>query len=165
MSNIQEILLDYTAGEKTTEEVNKELEGTGITFAPGKNDLTEEEIRATTIGTYPDMANGWGLLDSGTPPLNKVFVKDGKLDHVVNDIMPDGKPVSTMYVYIAGRLYNVAGDTLVDYAAPEKSKPVKKQFGPDTRKRPEYAGQTVRVGKYDITYNDKGYAVKSVLAE
>ena len=42
---------------------------------------------------------------------------------------------------------------------------MKKQFGPDTRKRPEYAGQTVRVGKYDITYNDKGYAVKSVLAE
>lgn len=36
MSNIQEILLGYTAGEKTTEEVNKELEGTGITFTPGK---------------------------------------------------------------------------------------------------------------------------------
>lgn len=87
-----------------------------------------------------------------------------KLDHVVNEIMPNGKPVSTMYVYIAGRLYNVEGDTLVEYKAPDTT-PVKKQFGPDTRKRPEYAGQTVRVGKYDITYNDKGYAVKSVLAE
>lgn len=164
MNNIQETLLAYTAGEKTTEEVNEILKGTGLTFTPGKNALTEEEIRATTIGTYPDMANGWGLLDTGTGSMDKVFLKDGKLDHVVNEIMPNGKPVSTMYVYIAGRLYNVEGDTLVEYKATDTT-PVKKQFGPDTRKRPEYAGQTVRVGKYDITYNDKGYAVKSVLAE
>lgn len=163
MADITEILQDYTSGEKTTEEVNEALEGTGIIFTPGKNALTEEEIRATTIGTYPDMANGWGLLDSGTGTMDKVIVKDGKLDHVVNEILPNGKPVSTMYVFIAGRRYNVEGDTLVEYKAPE-SVPVKKKFGPDTRKRPEYAGQTVRVGKYDITYNDKGYAVKSVLA-
>lgn len=164
MNNIQETLLAYTAGEKTTEEVNEILKGSGLTFTPGKNALTEEEIRATTIGTYPDMANGWGLLDTGTGSMDKVFLKDGKLDHVVNEVMEDGSVNSTVNLYIAGRLYNVEGDTLVEYKAPDTT-PVKKQFGPDTRKRPEYAGQTVRVGKYDITYNDKGYAVKSVLAE
>lgn len=165
MNNIQETLLAYTAGEKTTEEVNKELEGTGLTFTPGKNDLTEEEIRATTIGTYPDMANGWGLLDTGTPPLNKVFVKDGELDHTVNTVLEDGSVNSTMYVYIAGRLYNVKSDTLVEYEAPE-STPVKKQFGPNTRKRPDLAGQKgVPNGKYLSDYNEFGYCVRSVLAE
>ncbi|WP_443662692.1 hypothetical protein [Dysosmobacter sp.] len=165
MSNIQETLLAYTAGEKTTEAVNEILKGSGLTFTPGKNALTEEEIRTTTIGTYPDMANGWGLLDTGTPPMNKVFIQDGKLDHTVNEVLEDGSVNSTVNLYIAGRLYSVKGDTLAEYEEPDTKPVEKKRFGPDTRKRPEYAGQTVRVGKYDITYNDKGYAVKSVLAE
>lgn len=165
MNNIKETLLAYTAGEKTTEAVNEILKGTGLTFTPGKNALTEEEIRTTTIGTYPDMANGWGLLDTGTGTVDKVRVDGGRIPFAVNEVLEDGSVNSTVNLYIAGRLYSVKGDTLAEYEEPDTKPVEKKRFGPDTRKRPEYAGQTVRVGKYDITYNDKGYAVKSVLAK
>ena len=165
--NTKEIFEQYTAGEITTEEADVALKeaGAGYHLEPGKNDLTEEEIRATTIGTYTDMANGWGLLDTGTGTVDKVRVDGGKIPFAVNQVMEDGRVNSTVLCYIAGRLYCVKGDTLAEYEQDEPAKKAPKRFGPDTRKRPEYAGQTVRVGKYDITYNDKGYAVKSVLAE
>lgn len=165
--NTKEIFEQYTAGEITTEEANAALKeaGAGYHLEPGKNDLTEEEIRSTTIGTYPDMANGWGLLDTGTGTVDKVRVDCGRIPFAVNKLMEDGSVNSTVLCYIAGRLYCVKGDTLAEYEQDEPTKKAPKRFGPDTRKRPEYAGQTVRVGKYDITYNDKGYAVKSVLAE
>lgn len=161
MNNIQETLLAYTAGEKTTEEVNEILKGSGLTFTPGKNALTEEEIRATTIGTYPDMANGYGLLDVGVPLMNKVIVKDGKLDHTVNEVLDDGSVNSIANLYIAGRLYSIKGDTLTEYELPEEAEPVKKQFGPDNTRRPEFAGTTQVVGKYEITYNEEGYMRKA----
>lgn len=104
MTNI-EILQKYTAGEMTLEQANAEL--SGIKLNPGKNILTEEEKRATTVGYYPDQANGWGLLDSGTGSLDKVQVKDGKL---VNAAMGEAFALCI----IAGKSYEVKDDTLVE---------------------------------------------------
>ena len=66
--SINEILMKYTNGEADLEKTNQALKEAGAKYHldPGKNALTEAEIRATTVGTYPDMANGWGLLDTGT---------------------------------------------------------------------------------------------------
>ena len=103
MTNI-EIIKKYTAGELTLDEANAKLVG-GIKLNPGKNIITEEEQRATTVGFYPDMANGWGLLDSGTGTLDKVFVKDGKLAHSMGEAFA--------LCIIGGKSYEVKGDTLV----------------------------------------------------
>ena len=66
MSKVNEIMEKYTAGEITAEEANAKLSAAeaGFRLQPGKNALTEEEMRATTIGHFPDQANGFGLLDS-----------------------------------------------------------------------------------------------------
>ena len=50
--NIAEIIGKYTSGEATLEETNQALKDAGsmVTLEPGKNELTEEEIRGTTIG-------------------------------------------------------------------------------------------------------------------
>ena len=72
MSKVNEIMEKYTAGEITAEEANAKLAaaGAGFRLKLGKNVLTEEEMRATTIGHFPDQANGYGLLDSGTGTLD-----------------------------------------------------------------------------------------------
>lgn len=108
--SIMEIVKAYTSGEKTLEETNaalKEAEA-GFSFVAGKNALTEEEIRKTTIGFYPDMANGYGELDTGTGTFDKVLVKDGKLVNCDCGAM-------FALIVIAGRIYEVKGDTLVKY--------------------------------------------------
>ena len=89
-----DILKKYTAGELTLEEANAELkkDGAGYKLNPEKNIITEEEKRATTVGCYPDMANGWGLLDSGTKTYDKVKVEGGKL------ILDNGKSKETFSV-------------------------------------------------------------------
>ena len=110
MTNI-EILQKYTAGEMTLEQANAELKG--IKLNPGKNILTEEEMRATTVGYYPDQANGFGLLDTGTGSLDKVQVVNGKTKYPINTVI-DGEANMLAYVLIAGRTYKVMGDTLVD---------------------------------------------------
>lgn len=109
MTNINEIIGKYTEGKATLEATNAALREakSDLQLDPQKNTLTEAELRATTIGIYPDMANGWGLLDTGTGSLDKVEVRAGKL--VTCDC-------GTMYamVFIAGRTYKVQGVTLVD---------------------------------------------------
>lgn len=109
MSNTEKIIGKYTAGEAALEETNAALRETGCGFHldPRRSALTEEEIRKTTTGAYPDMANGWGLLDTGTGSLEKVEVRGGKLA---------GGGIGRMYgvVYIAGRAYQVDDDTLAD---------------------------------------------------
>lgn len=108
--NITEIIGKYTSGEATLDETNAALKeaGSGLHLDPNKNKLTEEEIRATTIGTYPDQANGYGLLDTGTGSLDKVEVKNGELTSC---------DCGSMYALcvIAGRTYKVEGTKLVDY--------------------------------------------------
>ena len=109
MKSVTEILGKYTAGEASLEETNAALKeaGSGLYLNPQKNVLTEEDKRATTIGYYPDQANGYGLLDTGTGTLDKVLVKDGKLVNC---------NCGEMYALclIAGRTYEVKGDTLVE---------------------------------------------------
>ena len=104
MTNI-EIIKKYTGGELTLEEANKKLKG--IKLTPEKNVMTEEENRATTVGYYPDMANGWGLLDSGTGTFDKVRVENGKL---IGCDMGEAFALC----FIGGKTYEVKGDTLVE---------------------------------------------------
>ena len=49
---INEAISKYTTGEFSTEEVNTVLAeaGAGYSFRPGQNELTEADLRATTVG-------------------------------------------------------------------------------------------------------------------
>ena len=109
MSHLREIIGKYTAGEATLEHTNKALAdiGAGFHLEPGKNILTEEEKRATTVGYYPEQANGYGLLDTGTGSLDKVQVKNGQLV---------GCDCGNMYALfsIAGKTYRVKGSALTE---------------------------------------------------
>ena len=109
MKNINETMSKYTAGEITLEQANEELKKAeaGFHLDPNKNLLTEEEKRATTIGCYPDQANGYGLLDTGTGTLDKVEVRDG---HLV------GCDCGEMYALcmIAGKVFPVKGAALTE---------------------------------------------------
>ena len=110
-NNINEIMSKYTTGEITLEVANEKLKKAeaGIRLNPKKNVLTEEEKRATTIGCYPDQANGYGLLDTGTGTLDKVRCENG---HLVGCDCGDSY---ALYI-IAGRTYQVKGAELVDTA-------------------------------------------------
>ena len=113
-TNISEIIGKYTAGEVSLEETNTALKeaGAGLQLDPQKNTLTEEEKRATTVGYYPEQANGWGLLDTSTGSLDKVQVRNGKLIFAVNAVNEDGSVNMKATVSIAGHVYQVKGDTL-----------------------------------------------------
>lgn len=92
MKTIEEILLDYTRGEKDLPETNEALKeaGSGLTLNPSRNEITEEEKRATTVGD-----------------MEKVHVVDGRTPDVNM-----GEEIA--YVYIAGRKYRLLGDILAD---------------------------------------------------
>ena len=109
MSKVNEIMEKYTAGEITAEEANAKLAAAeaGFRLKFGKNVLTEEEMRATTIGHFPDQANGYGLLDSGTGTLDKVRCENGQL------VGCDCGESYALYI-IAGRTYQVKGTELVE---------------------------------------------------
>lgn len=104
---VRKIMEDYTAGKETLEATNEALKEYGIRIQPGKNELTEEDKRATTVGYYPDQANGYGLLDTGTGTFDKVQVKAG---HLV------GCDCGEMYALcvIAGKTYRVQGTALTE---------------------------------------------------
>lgn len=158
MSNINEIMEKYTAGEITAQEANEKLAAAeaGFRLEPGRNALTEEEMRATTIGYYPDQSNGYGMMDTGTGTMNKVQVKDGRL---VDCDMGS----SYAAVYIAGHKYEIKGTELVE-PEPEQEAPTI-PARPDMHRRRDLAVQVVRQmtksGPYDVTYNEDGYAVKA----
>lgn len=109
MKTIEEIILDYTKGEKDLTETNEALKeaGSNLSLNPDRNKLTEEEKRATTVGYYPDQATGYGLMDHGVGCLEKVHIVDGKC--VSCDMGEEAA-----YVYIAGKKYELKGDTLVE---------------------------------------------------
>ena len=104
-----EILNKYTTGEMTLPEANEALKeaGSGLYLNPDRNKLTEEEKRDTTIGYYPDQANGYGLMDHGVGAFEKVHVVNGKTVDV-------NMGAETAYVYIAGKKYELKGDTLAE---------------------------------------------------
>ena len=87
MKTLEEVLRKYTLGEAGKDETNDALEelGSSLRLNPGKNELTDEDIRATTVGHYPEQANGYGLLETGTGSLEKVHVTAGVLDYPINE--------------------------------------------------------------------------------
>ena len=103
-----EILNKYTAGEMTLEEANAALkkENTGFHLDPQKNVITEEEMKATTVGAYPEMANGYGLLDTGTGSFDKVRVANGFVQGFENEAG------MMAFCLIGGKLYKVDGNVL-----------------------------------------------------
>ena len=109
MKTIEEIILDYTKGEKDLTETNEALKeaGSDLYLNPDRNKLTEEEKRSTTVGYYPDQATGYGLMDHGVGCLEKVHVVNGRTVDV--DMGQE-----TAYVYIAGRKYRLRGDVLTE---------------------------------------------------
>lgn len=165
MRNIDEILRDYTAGEKDLEATNAALaeSGAGFSLAPGQNEITEADRQETTVGYYPSQANGYGLLDTGTGTLDKVPVKAGKLPFAVNEVQADGSTNGFAQVVICGRVYEVFGDALGEVRPREEAKPVQKEL--DMSRRMELAGQTTwqvcRMGRFRVTYDSNGYAVKA----
>lgn len=92
-----EIILAYTAGEKTLEETNAALKenGAGYHLNPGKNTIPPDEV-----GRY-------GLLDTGTGSLDKVEIKDGK-------VLGFDAGEMVAFVLFNGNIYRVQGDTLVE---------------------------------------------------
>ena len=109
MKTIEEIINDYTAGKVGLEDTNKALKeaGSGLTLNPGRNVITEEELRATTVGDTPEEANGWGLMDHGVGSHEKVHVVDGRTVDV-------DMGAEVAFVYIGGKKYELKGDKLVD---------------------------------------------------
>ena len=109
MKTIEEIILDYTKGEKDLTETNEALKeaGSNLFLNPDRNKLTEEEKRSTTVGYYPDQANGYGLMDHGVGCMEKVHVVNGKTVDV-------NMGAETAYVYIAGKKYRLRGNVLTE---------------------------------------------------
>lgn len=165
MKSIDTIIRDYTAGEVDLEAANEALAeaGAGFSLRPGQNELTEEDRRNTTVGYYPEQASGFGLLSTGTGSMEKVRVYHGRLEHPVNEVRPDGATNMPAYVVICGRTYEVFGDALgeVRQAAPAP----KARTEVDLRRRMDLAGQnaeqTCRQGRFLVTYDEDGYAVKA----
>ena len=109
MKDLKKIISKYTAGDATLEATNEALANAGANFHlnPQKNILSDEEKRATTVGYYPEQANGYGLLDTGTGSLDKVKIQNGKLVNCDCGMM-------YALVSIAGKTYHVKGNTLVE---------------------------------------------------
>ena len=109
MRDLKDIISKYTAGDATLETTNAALEVVGANFHldPRKNILSEEEKRATSVGYYPDQANGYGLLDTGTGSLDKVQIQNGRL------INCDCGDLYAL-VAIAGKTYRVKGQVLTE---------------------------------------------------
>ena len=107
MKTLEEVLYDYTRGEKTLEEANKALKelGCGLTLDPTRNLFSARELLETRAGETPDEANGWGILDHGVGSLEKVHVVNGRTVDV--DMGQE-----TAYVYMAGKRYRLRGDVL-----------------------------------------------------
>ena len=109
MKQLKEIISKFSAGEFTLEAANKALAnaGAGFRLGPNKNLLSEDEKRATTVGYYPEQANGYGLLDTGTGSLDKVQIQNGRLMNC---------DCGDLYalVAIAGKIYRVKGKILTE---------------------------------------------------
>ena len=108
---VNEILEKYTTGDMPLDEANealaKETEGK-LQLDPNRNVITQEEFLATVAGDNPPATvNGWGLMDHGVGCLEKVHVVNGKTVDV-------NMGEEFALVYIAGKKYELKGDTLVE---------------------------------------------------
>lgn len=107
---VNEILEKYTKGEMTPDEANsalKEVEDNDLFLDPNRNIITQEEFLATTAGDTPETVNGYGLMDHGVGCMEKVHVVNGKTVDV-------NMGAEAAYVYIAGKKYELKGDTLAE---------------------------------------------------
>src|SRR5574344_437500 len=77
MVDINKILKQWADGEKTLEETNEALKGTGIYVDPDNQKIAEGE--GAVYCEDLSKINGYGLLDTGTGTLDKVKIKNGKL--------------------------------------------------------------------------------------
>ena len=104
MVDINKILKQWADGEKTTEETNKALKGTGIYVDPNKQKIAEGEEAVYCEDL--SQINGYGLLDTGTGTLDKVKIKNGKLVDSIGNM--------AALVLVGDVHYKVVdGDTLV----------------------------------------------------
>lgn len=101
--NSTEIIRKYTNGEVSLAETNAALKLAGVPFHldPQRNYISPAE---------KDL---YGLLDTGTGSLDKVRVRDGRLNYSVNEVLPDGTVSMWAQVYMTGKVYTVYGDLLV----------------------------------------------------
>ena len=107
--NIQDVLGEYTSGEKTLEETNEALRemGSTLTLDPTRNLFSAQELMETRVGETPDEAKGWGIMEHGVGCMERVRVVDGGTVDV--DMGEE-----TAYVYIGGRKYRLRGDVLTE---------------------------------------------------
>lgn len=165
MNNINEILQNYTAGEADLEKTNAALAKAkaGFRLEPGRNQLTEEDRRQTVVGYYPQQASGYGLLGTGTGTMDKVKVTNGRLEYPVNQVLPNGRSSSYACVIICGRVYEVLGDTLAEPREEAEGPSVQKDV--DWSRRMDLADrqaeQRTKRGRFLVTYDADGYAVKA----
>ena len=104
MVDINKILKQWTDGEKTVEETNEALKGTGIYVDPDKQKIVEGE--GAVYCEDLSKINGYGLLDTGTGTLDKVKIKNGKLVDSIGNM--------AALVLVGDVHYKVVdGDTLV----------------------------------------------------
>ena len=109
MKTLEELLFDYTRGDKTLEETNQALKELGSTLRldPSRNLFSAQELMETRVGETPDEANGWGILDHGVGCLEKVHVVDGRTVDVNM-----GEEIA--FVYMADKRYRLRGDVLTE---------------------------------------------------
>ena len=109
MKTLEELLFDYTRGDKTLEETNQALKELGSTLRldPSRNLFSAQELMETRVGETPDEANGWRILDHGVGCMEKVRVVGGRTVDV--DMGQE-----TAFVYMAGRRYRLRGDVLTE---------------------------------------------------
>ena len=102
--NTTEIIRKYTSGHASLVETNEALREVGAIFHldPQKNYISPAEV---------DL---YGLLETGTGSMEKVRVRDLKLNHQVNEVQPDGTVNMVARVHFAGKVYAVHGDQLVE---------------------------------------------------
>ena len=104
MVDINKILKQWADGEKTVEETNEALKGTGIYVDPDKQKIAEGE--GAVYCEDLSKINGYGLLDTGTGTLDKVKIKNGKLVDSIGNM--------AALVLVGDVHYKVVdGDTLV----------------------------------------------------
>ena len=104
MVDINKILKQWADGEKTVEETNEALKGTGLYVDPDKQKIAEGE--GAVYCEDLSKINGYGLLDTGTGTLDKVKIKNGKLVDSIGNM--------AALVLVGDVHYKVVdGDTLV----------------------------------------------------
>ncbi len=111
MTHTDAILAAYTSGAATLEETNRALQaaGTGLRLDPQRCRLGPDEA---AVLDEQGLAEGWGLLDTGTGSLEKVEIRHGRLIQPVNEVQADGSVNMPAFVLAGGRRYAVRGDVL-----------------------------------------------------